>query len=162
MRFWLAKYINIWVTLGALGVMLILFIVWGFLLWSFSIPSTKPTAPTAMFLVIPAPTQTPTVVQVEQVEQPTSVSNPISIDGISSGTYVQIINTGSVGLRLRSGAGIDQQVQFLAAEGEVYRVEDGPLEIDGYVWWYLVAPYDQRRSGWAVSNYFQAVTADSE
>jgi hypothetical protein len=36
-------------------------------------------------------------------------------------------------------------------------VEDGPKDVDGFTWWYLVGPYDASRRGWAVSNYLSVV-----
>jgi hypothetical protein len=46
---------------------------------------------------------------------------------------------------------------MLGAEAEVFQVSDGPREIDGYTWWYLVGPYDESRRGWAVANYLSVV-----
>jgi hypothetical protein len=37
-------------------------------------------------------------------------------------------------------------------------VEDGPQEVDDFTWWYLVAPFDETRSGWAVANYLAPTT----
>ena len=31
----------------------------------------------------------------------------------------------------------------------MFLVEDGPQEVDGYIWWFLQAPYDETRNGWA-------------
>jgi hypothetical protein len=50
-------------------------------------------------------------------------------------------------------------VRFLAGDGEVFVVQDGPVEIDGYTWWYLVKPDEAARSGWAVDNFLQAINA---
>jgi hypothetical protein len=58
-----------------------------------------------------------------------------------------------VGLRLRSGPGISSQPRFLGKEDEVFQVRDGPRFADEFTWWYLVAPYDEHRSGWAASKY---------
>jgi len=46
---------------------------------------------------------------------------------------------------------------LLGSEAEVFRVQDGPREVDGYTWWYLVGPFDETRRGWAVANYLQIV-----
>ena len=42
---------------------------------------------------------------------------------------------------------------FLAYDSEVFVIQDGPREVDGYVWWYLVAPYDETRVGWAAADF---------
>jgi hypothetical protein len=46
---------------------------------------------------------------------------------------------------------------MLGVEAEVFQVRDGPRDVDGYVWWFLVAPTDETRGGWAVSNYLAVV-----
>jgi hypothetical protein len=59
---------------------------------------------------------------------------------------------------LRVEPGLDSQVRLLGLETEVFQVTDGPQEVDGFTWWYLVAPFDETRNGWAVSNYLAATT----
>ena len=76
---------------------------------------------------------------------------------IAVGAYVQISGTGGDGLRLRTDPGLDSEVRILGAESEVFQVEDGPKDVDGFTWWYLVGPYDASRRGWAVSNYLSVV-----
>jgi hypothetical protein len=78
---------------------------------------------------------------------------------IAVGAYVQITGTGGSGLRFREKPGLQGPVLLLGAEAEVFRVEEGPQEADGYVWWYLVGPYDETRRGWAVANYLENVQA---
>ncbi len=36
-------------------------------------------------------------------------------------------------------------------------MKDGPKEANGYIWWYIVAPYDQNRAGWAAANFLSVV-----
>lgn len=74
---------------------------------------------------------------------------------ISVGAYVQVVGTEGDGLRLRDQPGLSGQVLMLGSESEVFRVEQGPQEVDGYTWWYLVGPFDASRRGWAVANYLQ-------
>jgi hypothetical protein len=110
--------------------------------------------------VIPAPTATvpaPTMTVPPQLT-PTSLVPPSPPPGvIAVGAYVQISGTGGDGLRLRTEPGLDNEVRILGSESEVFQVEDGPKDIDGYTWWYLVGPYDSSRRGWAVSNYLSVV-----
>jgi hypothetical protein len=76
---------------------------------------------------------------------------------IAVGAYVQITGTQGDGLRLRSGPGLATTQLFLGGDAEVFQVRDGPKEADGYIWWYLVAPYDESRAGWAAANFLSVV-----
>ncbi len=78
-------------------------------------------------------------------------------EAIAVGVYVQIVGTGGDGLRLRDQPGLGGKVLLLGSEWEVFRVEDGPRDADGYTWWYLVGPFDETRRGWAVANYLQVI-----
>jgi len=69
------------------------------------------------------------------------------------GMNVSIQGTGGDGLRLRREAGMQGTPIFLGAENELFAIKGGPKEADGFIWWYLEAPYDASRAGWAVSNY---------
>jgi hypothetical protein len=52
---------------------------------------------------------------------------------------------------------LQSETLFIALEAEVFQIEDGPSQADGYTWWYLVAPFDASHHGWAVSNYMNVV-----
>jgi hypothetical protein len=130
------------------------------LLW-YTRPGPAAAGPaTAVLNIIPAPTDTspaPTATA-QQSPTPTSQVPPSPGPGmIANGGYVQIAGTQGDGLRLRTEPGLESQVRILGAESEVFQVEDGPVEKDGYTWWYLVGPYDESRRGWAVSNYLEVV-----
>ena len=73
--------------------------------------------------------------------------------GIAIGNYVQITGTEGQGLRIRSEPGLNGEFVFLGYDSEVFIIQDGPREADGFVWWYLVAPYDETRVGWAASDF---------
>lgn len=117
--------------------------------------------PTAIIEFIPAPTLTPSPQpMVTSTAQPADVQSfgaDQSLGLIRLGDSVQIYGTQGDGLRLRAAPGLDSEILFLAFEGEIFVVEDGPREASGYIWWYLVAPYDQNVKGWAVENYLKAV-----
>lgn len=113
----------------------------------------------AVITIIPAPTYTP-------IPPPTPVITPTPVEQVppspppgtfSIGAYVQIVGTGGDGLRLRTEPGLDSQVRLLGAEAEVFQIREGPQDVAGYTWWYLVAPYDESRQGWAVSNYLALI-----
>jgi hypothetical protein len=68
----------------------------------------------------------------------------------------------ALGLRgndIRAEPGLDGSFQFLAYDSEVFLVRDGPREVDGYTWWYLVAPYDETRVGWAAADFLTYIPA---
>jgi hypothetical protein len=75
------------------------------------------------------------------------------------GGYVQISGTEGSGLRLRESAGTGAKQLFLGMDNEVFQVRDGPREADGYTWWYLEAPYDKNRAGWAASAFLKVINA---
>jgi hypothetical protein len=126
-------------------------------------PSQQALVPvTAVVTVIPAPTAVPPTPTSLPVQSPTPASTsdlpPSPPPGvIATGAYVQITGTAGDGLRLRTDPGLNADVRILGAEAEVFLVQDGPRQVDGYTWWYLVGPYDSTRRGWAVSNYLAVV-----
>lgn len=78
---------------------------------------------------------------------------------IGIGGYVQITGTEGQGLRIRSAPGLASDTVFRGEEAETFKVQDGPKQVDGYTWWYLVAPYDSTRAGWAAADFLAAVPA---
>jgi hypothetical protein len=66
---------------------------------------------------------------------------------------VQISGTEGQGLRIRSTPGLAGEFVFLGYDSEVFVIQDGPKVVDGHTWWYLVAPYDNTRVGWAASDF---------
>ncbi|HSA99527.1 MAG TPA: hypothetical protein VLE49_02675 [Anaerolineales bacterium] len=151
------QFINKWVILGALVVagLLILITAIAIGLTSAHQNSNIGFAP-ADLTVIPAPTSTSSA-------PPTPTTDPFASPtppaGIAIGNYVQITGTEGQGLRIRSQPGLDGAFQFLAYDSEVFLVQDGPREVDGYTWWYLVAPYDQTRVGWAAADFLTYIPA---
>lgn len=123
-------------------------------------PATPAAPATAIVTVIPAPTPTSPASTPTPVESstPTPQVTPTLVPGtIAIGTFVQVAGTGGDGLRLRAGPGLSSEVRFLGLESEVFMVEDGPRQADGYTWWYLVAPYDENRNGWAVASFLVTI-----
>lgn len=86
-------------------------------------------------------------------------ATPTSPAGIAIGNYVQITGTEGQGLRIRAEPGLSGEFQFLAYDAEVFVIQDGPREVDGYVWWYLTAPYDETRVGWAAADFLTYIPA---
>jgi hypothetical protein len=153
------KYLNLKVIASAIAVAVILFVAVLILLMVLR-PSQSPNVvATAILNMIPASTATQPFIATPEVDNtPTPEIPPTPPPGtIAIGAYVQVSGTGGDGLRIRNQAGLQSEVRFLAMEAEVFQVADGPLDVDSYTWWYIVAPYDQTRSGWAVSNYLAVI-----
>ncbi len=115
---------------------------------------------TAVLNVVRASTATPNIVTPSPVVSPTGSSSipPSPMPGvITVEAYVQISGTGGDGLRLRTEPGLNSPVHTLGSEAEVFQVKDGPREVDGFTWWYLIGPFDPARFGWAASNYLMVV-----
>jgi len=126
---------------------------------AFKPASAVAAAPTAILTIIPAPSTTPTPAPQEAASATATPNGGVGPDGIAQGMYVQISGTGGDGLKMRSAPGVKSDTIFLGMEAEVYLVKDGPKLADGYTWWYLEAPYDSTRTGWAASKYLTIVAA---
>ena len=107
---------------------------------------------------LPETTPTPNATSLAGQSSPSPETPEQVLDVITVGGYVQVQGTGGAGLRIRSEAGLSQGVRFLAKEAETFQVKDGPKEVDGYTWWYLVSSDDQERWGWAVETYLKPVS----
>jgi hypothetical protein len=153
------RFLNVWVIGGAVIFASCLFFTIVSILWLTRSPSSSDSLSTAVLNVIEAPMATSASTQPYPHASLTPSDVPPSPpEGeISVGAYVQILDTGGAGLRLRSEPGLDGQVLLLGSEAEVFEVKDGPVEMDGYTWWYLVGPFDETRRGWAVANYLKLV-----
>lgn len=145
---------------GALGFGILLAFAALGLLWLTRTTQAPAGGSPAVVTVIPAATITPTSAPPTPTLplEPTRTDLPLPPPGdVSLEAYVQITGTGGDGLRLRSEPGLDSEVRMLGEEAEVFIVKDGPQDVDGYTWWYLVGPADETRRGWAVSNYLMMV-----
>lgn len=150
---------NLWVVLGALafaGILLILTFAFLFLMRA---PTASAAEPTVSLTLIPAFTPTPPGMNSMFFTPTPTLRDPLvgTVGGIGVGVYVQITGTDGEGLRLRDAPGTGSKVRFLALDAEVFKVTKGPELADGYTWWYLEAPYDQTRAGWAAANFLTIV-----
>jgi hypothetical protein len=112
----------------------------------------------AALTVIPAPTSTPLTLPPTLTSiPPTPMSSPTPAPGqIAIGVYVQVA-TGVDALNLRAEPGLSAKPLDLAFPSEVFLVTKGPEQADGYTWWYLTAPYDTSRAGWAAQDFLTAI-----
>jgi len=126
----------------------------------------EPEALPALVQKIPASTATPPILQPgfdSGGQAPADGNNPVRDSAspapgeISIGTYVKISGTGGDGLRLRDVPGLAGNVLTLGDETEVFLVDNGPRDVDGYTWWYLKGHYDETRQGWGVVDYLAVV-----
>ena len=157
------RYLTVWSVLGGFAVLILLLAVWGLTLRALTPAKAAQIDPTAVLNVISAPTATifapptavttPTATSIAKV----TLSTPAPNAQIKTGDYVQIANTGGDGLRIRSGPGTQNPALFLGMDAEVFKVANGPQTMDGLTWYYLSAPYDENRKGWAASNYLNVV-----
>ncbi len=156
LRTWIGERWSNWVIVATLMVVGGLCVFFGSLMWVVQPRQATQVSPTAQLVIISGPTLTATISHLFLTPTPTEEAL-VEKDGISVGAYVQIVNTGGVGLRMRSGPGIDYPPRFLGMDAEGFEVKDGPKEADGFTWWYLVSPYDVTRSGWAASSYLSVI-----
>lgn len=153
MRSILSKILNKWVWTAGILIAVAFCIFWLLVLWLFT-PEKDRSSAAAEISVIAVETITPTIRQ-----DPTPLITQITYPGseISIGIFIQISGTDGAGLRIRSGPGLDNPPNFLGMDDEVFNVRDGPVESDGFTWWFLVAPYDENRNGWAASDYLEVL-----
>lgn len=156
-RSWFAGFLSGWVILGGIVLAIVLLIGVGMLVFLSRPAPVGGAALPAAITMIPAPTLTPPVVFPTAAITATATPGSSANGDIQVGAFVQITGTGGEGLRLRSEPGITGTPLFLGMDEEVFKVENGPRQADGYTWWYLVAPYDDKRSGWAASNYLSVI-----
>ena len=148
---------NKWVVVGALviaGLLLLITVI--SIGWTGSPQSPDVGFAPADLTVIVAPTATPNVTPTATIDPFAPSPTPT---GLAVGTYAQINGTEGEGLRIRSEPGLTGTPVFMGFDTEVFLVQDGPREADGYVWWYLVAPYDDARAGWAAANFLTYIPA---
>lgn len=156
----LRRIIDPWVVLGAVAFACSLLAASLSLFWVLR-PAPQPAGlPTAALTVVAMPTDTPQPATPTATAPLTPSPSPLPLPPpgeFEVGAYVQIFGTGGDGLRLRIEPSLESQVRFLGLEAEVFQVREGPREVDGHIWWYLAAPLDETRGGWAVANYLSVV-----
>lgn len=156
LRTWLNFKVILVAVFFALGVFALL--VW--MLWNSRAQINSPASGTAVLSVIKAPTQTPLAPKITPQPTPeptTSGPEPLPTGNIAVGDYVQVTGTEGDGLRLHDKAGVAGEVHYVAIDAQVFIVKDGPIEADGYTWWYLEDPYTQDVVGWGAANYLAVV-----
>lgn len=158
MRTLLKTIFSPWVLLGA--VLIAALLIGGVVGLLFVLePAPDQEIPPPVVVVIPAPTSTLPGVALPTGTPALTPTVPASPQPgvITLGATVEIVGTGGEGLNLRNLPGLNSNIQYLGFESEVFLVSDGPQEIDGLTWWYLVGFFDESRNGWAASNFLQVI-----
>jgi hypothetical protein len=156
----LRNLVNLKVLVGGGFVTICLFVTLLVLLNSARQDQPGAVSGTVVFYIIAAPTATPLapLASVTPIISPTQPMQDATPNGtFTIGAYVEIAGTGGDGLRLRADPGLSGMVRFLAIDGEVFQVMDGPLQVDGFTWWLLQALYNPSVQGWAVDNFLIVV-----
>jgi hypothetical protein len=147
--------INVWTVLGALLIAGCLLLgTWVAIGWTRARPPGELGFVPADLTVIAPSTPTPSPAPTPTAGTPSAQAGVIAV-----GAYVQIKGTEGQGLRIRSAPGLNSDTVFRGEEAETFKVTDGPKQADGYVWWHLVAPYDDTRAGWAAADFLAVVPA---
>jgi hypothetical protein len=102
--------------------------------------------------LVNTPQEVPTTAPIAE-ELPTPESENVIVLGGS----VVVAGTEGSGVAIRQGPGTSYQWMAIGNEGDVFLVQDGPRENDGYTWWFIVDPQDANRAGWAAGEFLQAV-----
>jgi hypothetical protein len=155
----LRYFLNRWVIVGGLviaGTLLLMTLIT--IGWTSPRFSRTVGFVPADLTMIPAPTHTPNVMPTSTID-PQLPTPTHAADSFGLGGYVQIKGTEGEGLRIRSAPGLNSDTVFRGEDAEVFVIKDGPQSTDGYTWWYLVAPYDSTRAGWAASDFLSVVPA---
>jgi hypothetical protein len=109
--------------------------------------------------VVPYSTITATPGQAEvnitETVSPEFTQDPGEVIFYSIGELVEIYGTKGDGLRLRNAPGLSSTINVLALENEVFEIRGGPEEADGYIWWFLINPYDSTIQGWSVGTFLR-------
>lgn len=125
-------------------------------------PASFPEVPpTPILTIILAPTATSTPPPTAVPSQPSATPTfPAASGGpVRVGELVEVFGTSGDGLRLRAQPDLQSQVLVLGVDSEVFQVDDGPVQEDGFEWWYLVNPYDTAKQGWAVGLYLMPLSS---
>jgi hypothetical protein len=83
-----------------------------------------------------------------------AVSLPTAPAGtISPGAFVEVKGTGTLGVRLRTGPGLNYTTDKVADEGTRFKVLEGPRQADEFDWWRLQTK--DGAIGWAAGTYLR-------
>lgn len=100
------------------------------------------------------PTAIPQVFPTATLPLPTPIPSPSMPPGeFVIGASVHVVGVESAGLNVRADPGYGGTLRFLAYDGDIFVLVEGPREVDDLEWWQIEDPDDPDRTGWAVRNY---------
>ena len=73
----------------------------------------------------------------------------------AKGLKVIIQGTDGEGLRIHQLAGQNSPTIYMANEGDLYIISDGPIITGGYVWWQIKSLAIEEIEGWAAQDFLQ-------
>lgn len=104
------------------------------------------------------PAAIPQAIATPTVPLPTPVPSPSLPPGnFAIGASAQVVGVEASGLNVRSTPGYGGVPRFLAYDGEVFVLVDGPQSADDLEWWRIEDPDDPDRFGWAARNFLMIV-----
>jgi hypothetical protein len=99
-------------------------------------------------------TQTPTPLTYGSQYVPTATPN-LLVNKFSKGLKVKVQGTGGEGLRIHQAAGQDSPTIYLANDGDLFSIADGPVISGGLVWWKIKSLSPGEVTGWAAEDFLQ-------
>ncbi len=155
-----SNLVNKWVIIGAAITAVAVLLYVSIFLADKNYTNISQATPLAQITVLAAgEIPTPDIRLLEITSTPTKIFVDLN-GGITATDYVKIEGTAGSGLRIRSGPGLNTDTVFIANESDVYIVIDGPVDMDGLIWWKLATPYDENRQGWAAADYLTKIVSD--
>jgi hypothetical protein len=91
-------------------------------------------------------------------QTPSGPSDSDQNKDFSVGDLVEVYGTEGQGLRIRNAPSLSSVIDEIGLDNEVFKIEGGPIDADGYIWWFLVNPYDPSRQGWSVSDFLRTIS----
>lgn len=85
---------------------------------------------------------------------------PITGGELAIGGQAIIANTDNLGVRVRSGPGLNFATLVILAEGSRVTILDGPREADELSWWQI--ELEDATTGWAASDFLSPVAVEGE
>jgi hypothetical protein len=99
-------------------------------------------------------TQTPTPPTNGNQFVPTATQNLVG-QKYSIGLRVKVQGTGGEGLRIHQAVGQESPTIYLANDGDLFSIADGPVMTGGYVWWKIRSLSPGEVIGWAAEDFLQ-------
>ena len=104
-----------------------------------------------------APTVPATAARTPLVTSAITATSTVTSAQITQGGYVEVYGTGTLGLRLRLGPGLNYATNKIFDEGTRLKVAGGPERTDDIEWWRLESPTGA--IGWAAREFLRPVSS---